>query len=233
MAKTVNGRERVWQIQELIGSGDAGEVLRVTSQPGNLQGVMKRPLQNVSGGTIVRQASQIETEGKILNALGGLNYSKNGLTIHTPTLLDQSIEGTSKTAHLFIVSEEIQGLSINSLLAARHESGEAIPQNVLVKVLSSTLLLLQQAHSKGVGWNDVKMDHIFWDQNSNTMSFIDWGNGLFHQPQPDLENSPIWQDYQQLFDEGRNLLDQTSPHLVQDLGLPVSLSHLDLQDIKQ
>ena len=233
MAKTVNGRERVWQIQELIGSGDAGEVLRVTSQPGNLQGVMKRPLQNVSGGTIVRQASQIETEGKILNALGGLDYSKNGLTIHTPTLLDQSIEGTSKTAYLFIVSEEIQGLSINSLLAARHESGEAIPQNVLVKVLSSTLLLLQQAHSKGVVWNDVKMDHIFWDQNSNTMSFIDWGNGLFHQPQPDLKNSPIWQDYQQLFDEGRNLLDQTSPHLVQDLGLPVSVTDLDLQDIKQ
>ena len=233
MAKTVIGRERSWQIGKPLGSGDAGEVLQAISTSGNFQGVMKRSVQNVSGGTIIRQATQIETEGKILKALEGLNYSKNGLTIHTPVLLDQSIEGTSRTAHFFIISEEIKGQSISSLLAARHSSGEAIPQNLLLKVLLSSLLLLQQAHNKGVVWNDVKMDHIFWDKNSNTMSFIDWGNGLFLQPQPDLENSPIWQDYQQLIDEGLNLLNQTSPHLVLDLGWPASAADLDLQDIKQ
>lgn len=233
MAKTVNGRERVWQIQKMVGSGDAGEVLRVSSQPGNLQGVMKRPLQNVSGGTIVRQAAQIETEGKILTALDGINFSKNGLTIHTPLLLDRSIEGTSSTVNLFIVSEEVSGNSISSLLAERLSRGQPIPQNVVLKVLSSLLLLLEKAHSKGVVWNDVKMDHIFWNPDTKTMSFIDWGNGTFFIPRPDLENSPVWQDYTQMVEEGLNLLEQTSPNLVHDLGWPMHASQITLEDIPQ
>jgi serine/threonine protein kinase len=233
MAKTVNGRERVWQIEELVGSGDAGEVLRVSSQPGNLQGVLKRPVQNVSGGTIVRQAGQIETEGKILAVLEGLNFSKNSLIVHTPLLLDRSIEGTSSTVNLFIISEEIRGKSISSLLAERLTSGQPIPQNVVLKVLSSLLLLLEKIHSKGVVWNDVKMDHIFWNAEAKTMSFIDWGNGLFFQPQPDPQNSPVWQDYTQMVEEGLNLLNQTSPHLIQDLGWPLYSSALTTEEIPQ
>lgn len=233
MAKTITGRERVWQLMEVIGSGDAGEVLRVSSQSDGLQGVMKRPVQNVSGGTIVRQATQIETEGKILSALDGIDVTKNGLSIHAPRLLDQSIDGTSKTANLFIVSEEIQGKSLTSMLARRHSEGEAIPQNILLKVLSATLLLLEQAHAKGVIWNDVKTDHIFWQPESNTMCFIDWGNGFFLEPQPEEQKSPIWQDYQQLMVEGSNFLSQTSPNLLQDLAWPSSAEGMTLQDIKQ
>ena len=233
MAKTVHGRERIWEIQELIGSGDAGEVLRVVSQPGNLQGVMKRPVQNVSGGTIVRQAGQIETEGKILAALDGINFSKNEVSIHTPLLLDRSIEGTSNTANLFMVSEEIKGKSISSLLADRLTTGQPIPQNVVLKVLSSLLLLLEIAHSKGVVWNDIKMDHIFWNPITTTMSFIDWGNGIFFQPQPDLENSPVWQDYTQMFEEGFNLLNQASSNVIDDLDWPLHSSEITLNEIPQ
>ena len=212
---------------DVIGSGDAGEVLRVVSANGKMQGVMKRPVQNISGGTIVRQATQIETEGKILAALEGVDFTKNGLTIHTPLLLDQSIEGTSRSANFFMISEEIQGRSITSMLAQRHSGGELIPQNLLLKVLSSALLLLERVHAKGV------TDHIFWNAETKTMSFIDWGNGLFLQPQADPENSPIWQDYQQLFEEGANLLNQTSPALIKDLDWPLSAVGMTLQDIKQ
>ena len=165
MAKIVNGRERVWQIQEVVGSGDAGEVLRVRSMQGGLEGVMKRPVQNVSGGTILRQAAQIETEGKILLALEGLNLFRDGLTIHTPNLFDQSIPGTSNTANLFIVSEEVSGTPITNLLQAKHSGGEPIPLNVVMKVLSAAFHLLEQIHSKGIIWNDVKMEHIYWDAN--------------------------------------------------------------------
>ena len=233
MARTVNGRERVWQIQELVGSGDAGEVLRVFSQPGNLQGVMKRPVQNVSGGTIVRQAAQIETEGKILTALEGIDFSRNSLTIHTPLLLDRSSEGTANTVNLFIVSEEIQGRSISSLLTERLNTGQSIPQNLVLKVLSSLLLLLENVHSKGVVWNDVKMDHIFWNAEAKTMGFIDWGNGIFFQPQADVQNSPVWQDYTQMIEEGLSLLNQTSPHLIYDLGWPLHPSEFTPADIPQ
>ncbi len=233
MAKTVIGRERSWQIGEALGSGDAGEVLRVFSQSGNLQGVMKRPAQNVSGGTIVRQAGQIETEGKILTALDGVDFSKNGLTIHTPLLLDSSIEGTARTVNLFIVSEEVPGKSISALLAEQLTNGQPIPQNLVLKVLSSLLLLLERVHSKGVVWNDVKMDHIYWSPEFKTMSFIDWGNGTFFQPQPDPENSPIWQDYTQFIEEGLILLEQTAPNLIHDLGWPLHASEFKPEDIPQ
>ncbi len=233
MAKIVNGRERIWQIQEVVGSGDAGEVLRVHSMQGGFEGVMKRPVQNVSGGTILRQAAQIETEGKILLALEGLNLFRDGLTIHTPTLFDQSIPGTSNTANLFIVSEEVSGTPITNLLQAKHSGGEPIPLNVVMKVLSAAFYLLEQIHSKGIIWNDVKMEHIYWDANSRKMSFIDWGNGQFITPQADLATSPIWQDYEQLIEEGSALLNQTAPHLLLDLGWPAHSKDLDLLQIKQ
>ena len=65
------------------------------------------------------------------------------------------------------------------------------------------------------------------------MSFIDWGNGQFITPQADLATSPIWQDYEQLIEEGSALLNQTAPHLLLDLGWPAHSKDLDLLQIKQ
>ena len=65
MPRIINGRHFQWQLLEQVGKGDAGEVLRVKSQPEGLMGLMKRPVQNASGGTILRQAAQIENEGNI------------------------------------------------------------------------------------------------------------------------------------------------------------------------
>ena len=119
MPRTINGRQFQWQLLEQVGKGDAGEVLRVQAQPGSLTALMKRPVQNASGGTIIRQAVQIENEGQILASLNGLDASRNGLLVHTPLLLDQSIPGTTQTASLFIVSEEVPGVAISSLLKQR------------------------------------------------------------------------------------------------------------------
>jgi len=60
MPRTINGRQFQWQLLEQVGKGDAGEVLRVQAQPGGLTALMKRPVQNAPGGTILRQAVQIE-----------------------------------------------------------------------------------------------------------------------------------------------------------------------------
>ena len=119
MPRTINGRQFQWQLLEQVGKGDAGEVLRVQAQPGSVTALMKRPVQNASGGTILRQAVQIENEGQILASLKGLDASRNGLLVHTPLLLDQSIPGTTQTASLFIVSEEVPGVAISSLLKQR------------------------------------------------------------------------------------------------------------------
>ena len=231
MAKTVKGRQQVWELLETVGRGDAGEVMRVKAQPGKEQGVMKRPVQNVSGGTIVRQARQIENEGRVLALLDGMDVDRNGRKAHTPLLMDQSIEGTSSSANLFIISEEVPGVSVSDLLRRRMQGGSPISQVIVLKVLAAAFQLLQKVHEKGVVWNDVKMDHIFWDAENNTLSFIDWGNSLDLKTEPSEDNVSPMLDYRQLLEEGRTLMEQTAPELIGDTGWPMSASNLKQQDI--
>ena len=234
MASTVFGRKFHWQLREQIGKGDAGEVLRVQTELGRDRGLMKRPVQNVSGGTIVRQAVQIENEGKVLAALNGLDARRNNLTVHTPLLLDQSPEGTSKTAALFIVSEEVRGIAISSLLKNLLQKNASFSQTLVLKVLSSLFVLLSRVHAQGIAWNDVKMEHIFWDETSNTLSFIDWGNGLFFDTsEAQHAQHPVSLDYQQFINEGSLLLNQIAPELISEIDWPKDSSDLTPEALLQ
>lgn len=232
MSRTITGRQKSWQILEQIGKGDAGEVLRVQAELGHEAGLMKRPVQNVSGGTILRQAVQIENEGKILAKLSGLDASRNNLIVHTPLLLDQSISGTSQTASFFIISEEVKGIAIENLLKQLYQEKISISQVLVLKVLSSLFFLLSKIHAMGIIWNDVKMEHIFWNENSNTLSFIDWGNGQFF----DISDEATSQtqellDYEQLISEGNLLLNQIAPELIPEIGWPANNSSLSKQEL--
>ena len=227
MASIVFGRNSHWKLGEQIGKGDAGEVLRVQTELGRTSGLMKRPVQNVSGGTIVRQAVQIENEGKVLAALNGLDARRKNLTVHTPLLLDQSPEGTSKTAALFIVSEEVRGVAISNLLKNLIQKNASFSQTLVLKVISSLFTLLAEVHARGIAWNDVKMEHIFWDESANTLSFIDWGNGLFFQlDEPMHPQHPVRLDYQQFITEGGLLLNQIAPELIPEIDWPSDASAL-------
>ncbi|MGB4596253.1 MAG: serine/threonine-protein kinase [Anaerolineaceae bacterium] len=233
MPKTVQGRQKQWQLLEVVGRGDAGEVLSVQSELGLDLGVMKRPVQNVSGGTIVRQAAQIESEGNILKELNGLDYKRGSLLIHTPRFIDESIPGTSGTANLFMVSERVQGISIDSMLKDLQQGKSQFPQVLVLKVLVGLFNLLPKVHEKGILWNDVKMEHIYWNALEGKLSFIDWGNGLRFDPQnPDEAINPDL-DYQQLIAEGNLLLEQTTSGLIQDLGWPRDNSKLSDREITQ
>lgn len=234
MPRTINGRQFQWQLLEQVGKGDAGEVLRVQAQPGSVTALMKRPVQNASGGTILRQAVQIENEGQILASLKGLDASRNGLLVHTPLLLDQSIPGTTQTASLFIVSEEVPGVAISNLLKQRLQEDVSLSHVLVLRVLSGLFLLLERAHDFGIAWNDVKMEHIFWDETNGKLSFIDWGNGLFLSAHP-LNNGkdPAWLDYQQFISEGNLLLNQIAPELIAELDWPASAAQLTKEDLTQ
>ena len=233
MAKTVTGRDKKWQLLDVIGQGDAGEVVRVRSELGQQTGVLKRPLQSVSGGTIVRQAVQIENEGKILTLLNGLDDRHNGLSIHTPLLLDQSIEGTARTANFFIVSEEMPGPAVSALLKNSNQGNGSFSQVLVLRVLASLFQMLKKAHARGVIWNDVKMDHIYWQKENNTFSFIDWGNGILFDPHEINEQSDPMVDFRQLIGEGTLLLNQTAPDLIGQLSWPTTTEGLDENAISQ
>lgn len=233
MPKTVQGRQKQWQLLEVVGRGDAGEVLRVQSELGLDHGVMKRPVQNVSGGTIVRQAAQIESEGNILKELAGLDYKRGSLLIHTPKFIDESIPGTSVTANLFMVSERIEGVSIDAMLKDLQIGPGKFSQVLVLKVLVGLVNLLPKVHEKGILWNDVKMEHIIWHAPEGKLSFIDWGNGLRFDPHsPDETINPSL-DYQQMIAEGNLLLEQTSLGLAQEIGWPRNNTDLTAKEITQ
>ncbi|HHV06116.1 MAG TPA: hypothetical protein GXX60_06325 [Anaerolineaceae bacterium] len=231
MAKLVRAEKQNWLLLEKIGSGDAGEVWRVESEISQQRAVLKRPVQNVSGGTMMRQASQIEAEGQILADLEGVDSSRNRIHVHTPLLIDKSPSGTSGTSGLFIVSEEVSGTSITTLLDKLRQGQSPFSQVLTLKVLAASFQLLRQVHARGILWNDVKMDHIFWDESENKMSFIDWGNGLRFDPEAPGEQLNPGLDFQQLVNEGRQLLTQISSGLIQDLAWPMTVSGLSELDI--
>lgn len=224
MAKTVAGIKGRWQIEELIGKGDAGEVWLVSRENQTQLAVMKRPVQVSTGGRIIRQASQIENEGRILEILGGLHIQCAGVTLNTPELLDASIPGTSQTAAYFIVSQQVAGISLAYLLRQILDGAKKFPHLVLLRIIASLFALFEVIHKKAVLWNDVKADHIYWDEDSKTVSIIDWGNGIILGDAYQAPNGRITplDDYHQLVNEIGQILKVAAPDLLWDLGWPLN-----------
>jgi len=233
MPKIVRGQQKDWEILELLGEGDAGQVLRVSSDAGQTQGVMKRPVQTVSGGTIARQAGQIENEGKILQELDGLNAVHGGITVTTPVLLDRSQPGTEHTANLFVISLEAAGVPIARLLKGLSHGENVVSQVLVLKVLAALLQLLKTVHARGFIWNDVKMEHVYWQEETNSFCFIDWGNSQRVQGSSQEQASLMNLDYQQLFPEGTQLIRQTSPELIQEISWPLHAEPLSENELIQ
>jgi len=215
LGRTVQGIDHTWQIGDTpIGSGDAGEVYAVArlDQP-DLRAVMKKPAKIATGGTIQRQAGQIALEAHALTLLDGLPSGK----AHPPRLLDQAPEFTKGTANYFMVSETAPGDNLNALLTQARRSGQPFPRRVIITVLDALFDMFSRAHKAGVLWNDVKLEHIYWDNSTGRVSVIDWGNALFPDNQG-KHSRPRWEDYQQMVDALGSFLQSSAPELYVDLG---------------
>jgi len=216
LARTVQGKSYTWQMSDIpIGGGDAGEVYAVTCvEHPELTGVMKTPARIATGGTIQRQAQQINQEALALDRLDGLPQCK----AHPPRLLDLAPERTHGTAHYFIVSESANGDNLAAMLSQKRQTGKPFPRRVIITVLDALFDLFARAHRAGVLWNDVKLDHIYWHNPTGDVAVIDWGNAVFLDDSERHRTLPRWEDYQQLVDTLGTFLQQNAPDLFDDLG---------------
>lgn len=167
------GRERAWSLIRKLGEGDAGEIYLVESLLDKQVAVLKKPRHSAFTSDVVRQASQIEREARILEALSILD-KPDGL-IRTPHLLDQARPGTEFTDRFFIIVTLAQGFQLNLLAQLAHRgegyasSGNniaqaeisaaearflqhiaeqgAIPDLILLRLLSGLIEFLEKAHS--------------------------------------------------------------------------------------
>lgn len=235
MQKIVFGINYHWLIQDVLGRGDAGEVLSVLSEDKSITAVMKRPVQNGTGGSIMRQASQIENESRILARLEGIRIKQDEITVVAPRLLDTSSTASSQTVAYFMVSQQVCGKALSDIIKETHRDGSFLPHLWVLTIISALFTLLNEAHRKGILWNDVKADHIFWDAASKTLSCIDWGNGLLLDQTSEiggLRPSPLT-DYHQLIAEMTPVITIEASDLLWDLNWPLErVNELDEDQIR-
>ncbi len=222
MPNKVIGRNHHWIKEELIGKGDAGEVFRVTSKDVDGLAVLKCPSRVATGGTILRQASQIEQEGRILERLAVDIYEDNQVKLVAPKLLDESPMGTALTGAYFIVSSQARGTSLADMIRDQQRGMQNISQRFMMKLISALFHLYDEIHAKGIVWNDVKPDHLFWDADQNTLMVIDWANGRIldnDEPQPTKDLAYL-EDLKQMLNEFGRILQTVAPDLIMELGWP-------------
>lgn len=222
MANSIRGKNYSWEKVKPVGKGDAGEVYLVRTSSLDSYAVMKCPARVATGGNMSRQAMQIEREGRILEVLNGLNWVGRTFSLQTPALVDQSMDGLERTSGYFIVSEQARGVSLDDMLQQALIFRTSISQGLLLKIIHALFQLFELTQQKHILWNDVKPAHIFWDQQSQTVMIIDWGNGMLLEDAESVEEKQVMVDYGQFFSEFSGILQNTYPQLIDDLGWPQS-----------
>jgi serine/threonine protein kinase len=245
-----SGERTTWRLLKKLGEGDAGEVYLVESLLEKRTAILKRPTRSAFASDIIRQASQIANEGKILRALSGVQ----GLRVRAPLLIDQSKTGNDFSDRLFIVIERAAGLDLRTLdritrfgvlpeqdLSASERSfleqmvqlGH-VPVPVLLRTLACLLDFLETIHTSastvdglektGILWNDVKPEHLFWDPRRVCITVIDWGNAQFLEADGATKDRRFSRtdDYTQYIQEMGKFLENTHPDLIGRLDWPGS-----------
>ncbi len=183
--QTITGLQKKWTLEEKLGEGDAGEVYLVETLLDNRPAILKRPRRSNLPSDVMRQASQIRTEGRILQAINALTYSDQGPRLSTPEFLDQCPPEESLGEGVFIVIEKAAGFDLKSLLRLARTglveeiqplpadeelfflrtiaSLGQIPEPVLVRSLLGVINLLEVIHSSEVLNDGLSQAGVIWN----------------------------------------------------------------------
>ncbi|MGW8251640.1 MAG: hypothetical protein ACWGO1_13425, partial [Anaerolineales bacterium] len=196
--QTIAGQQKKWTLKEKLGEGDAGEVYLVETLLDSQPAILKRPRRSNLPSEAMRQASQIRSEGKILQALSSLTYPDVGTCLSTPALLDQSPPEEGLGEGIFIVIQQAAGYDLKSLFRLARSGlldemqpilGEgyefflrtlagtgSLPQAVLIRSLLSEITLLETIHSSQVLSDGLTHDGVLWNDVKPDHLFWDPGS---------------------------------------------------------
>ncbi len=182
----VSGQQSAWVLLKKLGEGDAGEVYLVESLLEKQAAILKRPVRSAFASDVIRQTSQITTEGKILKTLSSALKMDSDFSVTVPDLLDQSKPGTAFSERLFIVIEKARGFDLALLARIAHmgllsgaeiqadtpeekrflqtlaESG-IMPERVLLSALNSLLSLFARFHKRGFDVDGLAAHGVLWN----------------------------------------------------------------------
>ncbi len=182
---TVQGQQRSWNLIKKLGEGDAGEVYLVESLLDNQPAILKRPRRGFFFSDVLRQASQIKTEGSILRGLPRAVFPDQSLHLSIPALVDQSGPEDALGERTFIIIEQAEGLDLKLLSQVTRFSPTSIhtlptdpettffvqqwsqlpefPAPLLVRILLGVLNLLETIHSTEIRNEQGTHSGVIWN----------------------------------------------------------------------
>ena len=89
-----------------------------------------------------------------------------------------NVRGKGDT-YRYLVLARARGTPVLDLIQHYHDQGHPFPESIYLNIMRQLLGLLSTAHRVGIVYNDVKVDHLFWDENAEQLKVIDWGNAQF------------------------------------------------------
>lgn len=192
-----SGQRYRWRLVEKFGEGDAGEVFLVESLLDRKTAVLKRPSKSAFATDVIRQATQIRTEGRVLRALESLQPLLRNSHVRTPVLLDQSPESAGNAERFFIIIEKASGVDLRTLakaarfgytseelsalgleprafqwLAGLNNCG-AIPEELVIRILGSVQSLLSRIHASAMNSETSQYQGMIWNDVKSEHIFWD------------------------------------------------------------
>ncbi len=197
ISEFASGQKYRWRLVEKLGEGDAGEVYLVESLLDRKTAVLKRPSKSAFATDIIRQATQIRTEGRVLRALESLQPLLRGAHVRTPALLDQSPEIVGNAEGYFIVIEKATGVDLQTLakaarfglqpeeliklglesrtfhwLSGLNQCG-AIPRELIIRILGAIQSLLARIHASALSSEASQYQGMIWNDIKSEHIFWD------------------------------------------------------------
>lgn len=183
----VTGQSTAWSLVSKLGEGDAGEVYVVHSVSDGQRAILKRPTRSSFQADILRQSSQIQSEGRILGSLKGFRVKLHDGFLTVPHLLDIAKPEYEDSADFFIVIDRAGGFDLDLIsrlpamreeeFRARTESYSAAeryflaylletkkqPDYVYLRCLEALVALFEEIHHYPVELDGVEKGGILWN----------------------------------------------------------------------
>ncbi|MBI4314867.1 MAG: hypothetical protein HY679_02945, partial [Chloroflexi bacterium] len=94
-------------------------------------------------------------------------------------LLDAGEADGRDGGYRYLVLERARGTPVPPLAERYYRQGQPLPPRLYLDIMRQLLALLAVAHRLGVVYNDVKAEHLFWEEKTAQLKVIDWGNAQF------------------------------------------------------
>lgn len=170
---------------KIISTGISGEVLLGgrDSETG-VEVVIKQPNKLSDDSARGRHAMNIWNEAQALRRLQSLKEQDVCQLLASARKPDNS----EKTiTYAYIITTRAQGQTLETLAEEYKRPGAVIPWLQILAIMERLSGLLVRAHHANLIYNDVKPEHIFWDQSTAQLKLIDWGNVVFYDHEKEVK----------------------------------------------